>query len=81
MPNIKSAKKKMRQDIKRTAQNDKYAKSMKDIMKDLTKSKGAKDVQDKVKKAYSTIDKAAKKNLIHKNKAARLKGKVSRLVK
>lgn len=31
--------------------------------------------------AFSVLDKAAKKNTIHKNKAARLKSRLSRLLK
>lgn len=81
MPNIKSAKKKMRQDVKKTAQNDVYKKSVKDITKTLSKTTAGKKAVEIVKKAYSLIDKAAKKNIIHKNKAARLKSKVSKLTK
>lgn len=81
MPNIKSAKKKMRQDVKRTVKNDTYRKSIKDITKTIGKTKAGKKAQEVVQKAYSIIDKAAKKNIIHKNKAARLKSKVSKLTK
>ena len=71
----------MKQDVKKTAQNDSYRKSMKDIAKKMLKTKGGKKAQDIVQKAYSIIDKAAKKNIIHKNKAARLKSKVSKQAK
>ncbi len=73
MPNIKSAKKKLRQDIKREKQNMTYKKTLKKTVKNIGKMKN-KDLT----KAHSTIDKAAKKGIIHKNKAARLKSKVSR---
>ena len=75
MPNIKSAKKKMRQDVKRTARNTVVKKTLKETVKNVKKADkvGTEDVQ----KAYSVIDKAAKKGIIHKNKAARLKSKVS----
>ncbi|HKC05102.1 MAG TPA: 30S ribosomal protein S20 [Patescibacteria group bacterium] len=36
--------------------------------------------KEKVAKAISLADKAAKKNVIHKNKAARLKSQMSRLL-
>lgn len=74
MPNIKSAKKKVKQDKKRTARNESYLRSVKNLMKSLF-SGGKADV----KKAYSAIDKAAKKKVIHKNRAARLKSRVSKL--
>lgn len=73
MPNIKSAKKKLRQDAKREKQNMTYKKTLKKTVKNMGKMK-SKDL----KKAFSTIDKAAKKGVIHKNKAARLKSRISR---
>ena len=79
MQNIKSAKKKMRQDVKRTKINASYEIKMKDIMKEVAKAKGTKKTGKIVGKAYSIIDKAAKKQIIHKNKAARLKSRVSSL--
>jgi len=77
MPIIKSAKKKLRQDKKRTARNETYKKNYKEAVKAVLEKKG-KDVKKTLKKAYSKIDKAAKKGIIHKNKAARLKSRVAR---
>lgn len=80
MPNIQSAKKKQKQDIVRTKRNTKYEKSIKKTMKEMMKvtKKGANKA---MQQAYSLIDKAAKKKVIHKNKAATLKSRVSKLVK
>jgi small subunit ribosomal protein S20 len=75
MPNIKSAKKKLRQDAKKETQNMTYKKTVKKTVKNMTKMKDAKDLS----KAYSVIDKAAKKGVMHKNKAARLKSRITRL--
>ncbi|NTU46578.1 30S ribosomal protein S20 [Candidatus Roizmanbacteria bacterium] len=79
MPNIQSAKKKVRKDVKKTARNDeqrlKVKKTVKKIVKTPKTAKNAKELNG----AYSTIDKAAKKKVIHKNKAARLKAKISKL--
>ncbi len=69
MPLIKSAKKKLRQDKKRTVANATYKKKYKVAMKKVTGS---------LTKVYSAIDKAAKKGIIHKNKAARLKSQAAR---
>ena len=77
MPVIKSAKKKLRQDKKREKVNNLLRKAFKDAIKDAQKSKNA----EKVKKAVKLVDKAVKKNLIHKNKAARIKSRLSKLVK
>lgn len=69
----------MRQDVKRTAANAAHKKNVKQTVK---KVKNAKTVAAKdVSSAYATIDKAAKKGVIHKNKAARLKSRVAKAQK
>lgn len=77
MPLIKSAKKKMRQDVKRKKRNIQYERAYKQAVEKVKKQKKI----ELVKKAYSTIDKAVKKKVIHKNKGARLKAMVAKLVR
>jgi small subunit ribosomal protein S20 len=77
VPVIKSAKKKLRQDKKRQEANNILRNALKVALKDAQKSK----TQEKVILAVKLADKALKKNLIHKNKAARIKSKLSRLIK
>ena len=79
MPNIKSAKKKMKQDAVRTERNAAYSGKIEGILR---KAKSGVKTKKKefVNEAYASIDKAAKKNIIHKNTAGRLKKRVSRLV-
>jgi small subunit ribosomal protein S20 len=77
MPVIKSAKKKLRQDKKREEVNDALRSTLKKVLKEAQKSKTA----EKVKKAAILVDKAVKKGLIHKNKAARIKSRLSKLAK
>lgn len=77
MPVIKSARKKLRQDIKREKQNNKFRNLLKNTLSAAKKSPTPKNVSQ----AFKTIDKLAKKNIIHKNKAARLKSGLSKLVK
>jgi small subunit ribosomal protein S20 len=77
MPVIKSAKKKLRQDKKREKVNNILRKTFKNAVKDAQKSKTA----EKIKKAVKLVDKAVKKKLIHKNKAARIKSGLSKLIK
>jgi len=79
MPNIKSAKKKMKQDISRTARNESQRGKVESVLRS-AKQGVSKKKEEFVKNAYSAIDKAAKKKIMHKNKAARLKRRVTRLV-
>lgn len=77
MPVIKSAKKKLRQDKKREQLNSKIKLSFRNAVKDAEKNK----TFEKVKLATKLIDKASKKGIIHKNKAARLKSRLSKIAK
>ncbi len=77
MPVIKSAKKKLRQDKKRTAKNRKVKDSLKGLVKKAKKTPTEKTIREAVK----IVDKAAKNNIIHKNKAARIKSALSKLLK
>jgi small subunit ribosomal protein S20 len=77
MPIIKSAVKKLRKDKKRTKANLIYKKAYREAIKKLKKTKTKKLLAE----VYSKIDKALKKRIIHKNKANRLKSKVTQLLK
>lgn len=79
MPIIKSAKKKMRKDKKKTVKNHKYMKAYKETFKKI--KKGGKDVKELVKKYYSEVDKAVKNRVIHKSKGNRMKSKVRNFLK
>lgn len=74
MPIIKSAKKKLRQDVARRQRNVATLNAMRSAVKKARTSPTAKNIQE----AYSRLDKAAKKRVIHKNKAARLKAALTR---
>lgn len=78
MPNIQSAKKKVRKDVKRESANASYKKTIKQTVKNLGRIKKGKESEKELSKAYSIIDKAVKRNIIHKNKAARLKSRISK---
>lgn len=83
MPNTKSALKAMRQSIKRRARNLKvkeaYKTAVKDVRKLITATKKT-ETLEALKKAMSSLDKAAKKNIIHKNKSARLKSRLAKAI-
>lgn len=74
MPIIKSAIKKVRKDKTRTARNKNREIILKSLIKKARVSKTAKNLQA----AFSALDKAAKVHLIHSNKAARLKSRLSK---
>lgn len=76
MPVLKHAKKKLRQDKKRTVDNLK----IKNLYKKLLKQAKAKPSAESISAAFSAVDKAAKKFIIHKNKAARLKSSLAKAV-
>lgn len=76
MPVIKSAKKKLRKDLKRKIRNKNFQKLVKEAIK---KAQEKKTIQG-VRKAISLVNKAAQKKIIHKNKAARLTSKLSKLI-
>lgn len=84
MPIIKSAKKRVRVSQKATIRNAKTRRSIRETVKEFHKSLTAgkkTDAQAAHLKAVSAIDTAAKKNVIHKNKAARKKSQLSAAAK
>lgn len=74
MPIIQSAKKRMRQDKKREAHNEQIKLKIKTLAKNMRKNPS----QEALQKASSALDKAAKVNFIHKNKASRLKSRLAK---
>lgn len=82
MPLIKSAKKKARQAITHYERNQATRTKVKTYMKKvltLSKSK-PEDAQKLLAEAYSVIDTACKKHLLHPNNAARKKSLLARSV-
>ena len=80
MPIIKSAKKSLRQDRVRKAINDLTRNKIKSALKGarLAIAAGDKEVKAKIDFAYRELDIASKKNVIHKNRAARLKSRLTK---
>ncbi len=80
MPIIKSAKKRMVQAEKHRLQNVRTKKSMRESVKAFIatlEGKSPAKVSEAYKEAQSAIDTAVKKNIIHKNTAARKKAALS----
>jgi small subunit ribosomal protein S20 len=83
MPITTSAKKAMRQAKTRNAQNVKKKEAYKKLVSRYRKSVADKKLEDAKKMLpgiYQALDKAAKTNAIAKNKAARMKSRITKLV-
>ncbi len=76
MPVIKQAIKKVRQDKRKTIYNLRVKKAYKAAVIAFRK----KPTATLLSTVFKTVDKAAKNNIIHKNKAARIKSRLSKLV-
>ncbi|MFC1711613.1 30S ribosomal protein S20 [Patescibacteria group bacterium] len=77
MPITKSAAKALRKDLKKSIINKPIRTQYKTTIKKVKEN----PTLENLKEAYSSLDKAAKKRVIHKNKASRLKSKLAKLVK
>lgn len=79
----KSAKKALRQNIKRNKRNILRNKDLKNLMKKartLIGEKKMEEVKNLLPKIYKILDKAAKTGLIKKNTAARKKSRITKAV-
>ncbi len=80
MANHKSALKRVRQSEKKRVHNKYYAKTTRNLIKKIRTSGDKTEATDMLPKVNSMLDKLAKKNIIHKNKAANLKSKLTKHV-
>lgn len=81
MANIESAKKRMRQNVKRRALNRWRMRAMRQAMKSFQKELAAGNLEEATaaaRTAGSVIDKTAQKGVIHRNQAARRKSRMSK---
>lgn len=76
MPVTKQAIKKVRQDARKAVFNLQRKKAYKKAVKDFLKH----PTEAGLKTVFSAVDRAAKTNVIHKNKAARIKSRLSKKV-
>ena len=83
MPITQSAKKAVRGSLRKKAFNDSRKRAMKEIIKKIEKiaKTDKKEALKMLSSAFAIIDKAAQKNVIKKNNAARKKSRLSKLVK
>jgi small subunit ribosomal protein S20 len=80
MANHKATKKDMRQAAKRRERNKYYGKTTRNAIRDLKALKTGTEAQKELPDVAAQIDKLAKKGIIHKNKAANLKSKLTKRV-
>ncbi len=80
MPNIKSAKKRVKVINTKTARNKAYMSSLRTVVKSAL-NEGAGENAEAVKAAIKKIDQAVSKGILHKNTAARKKARVIRVAR
>ena len=77
MANHKSSVKRIRQEQKRRLHNRYYAKTMRAAVRKLRATTDKGEAQKQFPIVQKMLDKLAKTNIIHKNKAANLKSKLA----
>ena len=77
MANHQSSEKRIRQSEKRKLHNRYYAKTARNAVRKLRALTEKEAAADLLPKVSSMLDKLAKQNIIHKNKAANLKSKLA----
>jgi small subunit ribosomal protein S20 len=81
MANHKSALKRIRSDKTRRATNRYFARTMRNAVKEFRNLEEKEKATEQLPKIVSLIDKNAKRSIIHKNKAANLKSKLTKKLK
>lgn len=80
MANHKSALKRIRQNESRRVHNRYYAKTTRNAVKNLRELDDKNEASEMLPKVTAMVDKLAKKNVIHKNKAGNLKSSLAKHV-
>jgi len=80
MANHKSALKRIRQNEVRRLRNRYYHKTARTALKVLRSEENKAAATEQLPKVIALLDKLAKKNIIHRNKAANLKSKLTKHV-
>ncbi len=78
MANHKSALKRIRSDQTRRIKNRYFARTMRNAVKEFRNLEEKDKATEQLPKIVSLIDRNAKRSIIHKNKAANLKSKLTR---
>ena len=78
MPNSKQSTKCVKRDEIRRVQNKSITSAMRSAVKQVLSAESSEAAREALPMAMKKVDKAAKKNLIHANAAARVKSQLSR---
>lgn len=77
MPNTKSCEKRLRQEQKRNARNNYVKMTIKRLSKKMHSDISLEEKEKLLHEVYSKLDKAAKRNIIHKRTASRRKARLA----
>lgn len=77
MPNVKSAEKRMRTNAIRADRNRQFRSKLRTALKKVRGADTAETAAAAFREATSLLDRAARKRIIHPNKAARAKSRLS----
>lgn len=80
MANHKATKKDIRQSLKRRDRNRYYGKTTRNAIRSLLAVSDKSEAMASLPKVISMIDKLAKRNVIHKNKASNLKSGITKKI-
>ena len=80
MANHKSALKRIRSNDSKRLRNKYQHKTTRNALRDIRSTEDKKEAEGMLGKVISMLDKLAKNNIIHKNKAANLKSKLAKHV-
>ena len=80
MANHKSALKRVRSDEAKRLRNRYQHKTTRNAVRDLRALEDRKEAEEKLPAVVGMLDKLAKRNIIHKNKAANLKSQLTKKV-
>jgi len=80
MANHQATKKDARQSLKRRDRNRYYGKTTRNAMREMLKITEKSAAEEQLPVVISMIDKLAKRNVIHKNKASNLKSQLAKKI-
>ena len=80
MPNIKSAKKRLRQSRKHREHNKDVKSSIRTVTKKLLQTEAKDEAETLFRRASSMLDRAARRHIVPENAAARRKSRLARYV-
>jgi small subunit ribosomal protein S20 len=80
LPNVKSAEKRMRTNEIRAARNRAFRSRLRSALKKVRSATSSGEGAEALRDASSLLDRAARKRIVHPNKAARAKSRLSAFI-